>query len=222
MASEFEKLMADFQAKLKPISAQEIAMEISMAKEKTNQKAMSGLADKVNFWWEYEYGQPLPAKPLLIKLNLKGNKYVASGATGSLLSAAEGLVKKTKKAMKDLGDMVDEWWDHRLPLQKKPVLITLTLKGDKYVANVEPLLKETQPLLPTPTLLDTPKTLNLSFKVHHDEGMVDPKWTEAEYQNTTCPNCDKTMVVILGYMPKKKENLLYAYCPKCDKYLIGE
>ncbi len=60
----------------------------------------------------------------------------------------------------------------------------------------------------------------LTFKIHKEgtTDLIDPKWREAEVENVSCPNCnERTMVVILGH-----KGILYAFCPGCRKYFIGE
>lgn len=41
-----------------------------------------------------------------------------------------------------------------------------------------------------------------------------PKWEEVEVENATCPNCGQLMFVFTG-------DTLYAFCPRCQKYYIG-
>ena len=44
-----------------------------------------------------------------------------------------------------------------------------------------------------------------------------PEWTEMESANAQCPKCQKLMVVIVGH-----GGLLYAFCPKCQRYFRGD
>ena len=44
-----------------------------------------------------------------------------------------------------------------------------------------------------------------------------PEWTEMESANAQCPKCLKLMMVIVGH-----GGLLYAFCPKCQKYFRGD
>ncbi|MDZ4231065.1 MAG: hypothetical protein U1B77_04530 [Dehalococcoidales bacterium] len=57
----------------------------------------------------------------------------------------------------------------------------------------------------------------LEFKIH-EEGKPprDPRWQRCEAENATCPRCKKDMVVVVS------PNLLYAYCPHCEQYYLGE
>lgn len=59
----------------------------------------------------------------------------------------------------------------------------------------------------------------LTFKVKREgKEMVDPRWREVEVENINCPSCvNKEMVVILGH-----KGILYAYCPRYEKYFVGE
>ena len=59
----------------------------------------------------------------------------------------------------------------------------------------------------------------LTFKVHKEDNtaLVDPRWRKTEVENAECPNCNNTMVVIFGY-----NQMLYAWCARCQQYYIGE
>jgi len=60
---------------------------------------------------------------------------------------------------------------------------------------------------------------NLTFKIHKEDTdeLRNPTWREVEVENAGYPNCSQTMVVIFGY-----NQMLYAYCARCQKYYIGE
>ncbi len=63
----------------------------------------------------------------------------------------------------------------------------------------------------------------LSFKVESWNGeMKNPRWVKTLAQNAECPQCDDKMIVIMGAKPGQKEHFLYAYCPRCKDYFIGE
>lgn len=59
----------------------------------------------------------------------------------------------------------------------------------------------------------------LTFKVHRagDKELVNPRWRKVEVENTDCPQCYETMIVVIG-----NKGILYGYCPKCKEYFIGE
>ena len=58
----------------------------------------------------------------------------------------------------------------------------------------------------------------LTFKVHREgKALATPRWRECEVENVTCPLCGNVMMA--AFTPKKG---LYAYCPRCAKYFIGE
>ena len=58
--------------------------------------------------------------------------------------------------------------------------------------------------------------MKLSFLVKSNGEMVPPQWTEIDSENTECPKCHSTMVVVLG------KKLVYAYCGRCNKYFVAE
>ena len=62
------------------------------------------------------------------------------------------------------------------------------------------------------------RKLTFTVKTGDEKDWKVPRWTEAEVENTFCPNCGETMTVIIS-------TILYAHCagPKgCGKYFIGE
>ena len=63
----------------------------------------------------------------------------------------------------------------------------------------------------------------LSFKIEKKSPdgkteYVTPRGREVEVADNKCPRCKTvSLIVILGH-----EGLLYAYCPRCQKYYIGD
>lgn len=62
-------------------------------------------------------------------------------------------------------------------------------------------------------------TKKLTFKIHKADNseLVDPKWRKADVENANCPGCKQTMVVLFG-----QDQMLYAYCARCQQYFLGE
>lgn len=63
----------------------------------------------------------------------------------------------------------------------------------------------------------------ISFKVQGNGGSKDPRWHKVKTENTMCPQCiEESMVVIMSANPGQEGHFLYAYCPRCKDYFIGE
>ena len=61
----------------------------------------------------------------------------------------------------------------------------------------------------------------LTFKVRNEKKeLVDPRWREIEVVNADCPLCQGQLIVVMGY--QKPIHILYGYCPRCNKYFLGE
>jgi len=59
----------------------------------------------------------------------------------------------------------------------------------------------------------------LTFKIHKEgtDELRNPTWRKTEVENAGCPNCTQTMVVVFGH-----NQILYAYCARCQQYYVGE
>lgn len=58
------------------------------------------------------------------------------------------------------------------------------------------------------------------FTVQKDGGeQVAPRWKEAEFVNSECPNYHQLMTVII---PGGAEQFIYAHCSLCQKGFIGD
>ncbi len=64
-----------------------------------------------------------------------------------------------------------------------------------------------------------PDNKKLTFKIHQEgtKELVNPKWRKADVENAGCPSCKQTMLVVFGH-----NQMLYAYCARCQQYYVGE
>jgi Zn finger protein HypA/HybF involved in hydrogenase expression len=56
---------------------------------------------------------------------------------------------------------------------------------------------------------------SITFEVKKGKVGTAPRWREVTAYNADCPKCGQLMVVISG-----KE--IYAFCPHCRQYYVGE
>jgi len=88
---------------------------------------------------------------------------------------------------------------------------------DKEPSDIEKAIAEFEAKLKpvTPEMMGE----KLTFKIHKEgtDELRNPTWREVEVENAGCPNCNQMMVVVFGH-----NQMLYAYCVRCQKYYAGE
>jgi hypothetical protein len=65
--------------------------------------------------------------------------------------------------------------------------------------------------------MEDKKTLIIT--VQNDDGKHTPVWKECEVSGAECPECRKLMTAI---MTGGEKHFVYAHCPHCHRYFIGE